>query len=120
MTRAEFISHKGVRILDLDLRGSKDVDANIAVFRLAQKMATKEPLGSLRLLTDVTDAHYTAEGIKVVKEFSKATTPNIKASAVVGIDGMKKIIVMSLIKLIGRDIQMFDTREQALDWLAAK
>ena len=117
MTRTEFIVYKGFRILDLDLRGSKDINQNIAAFQLAQKLAMKEPLKSLRLLTDVTDAHYTAEGVSVMKDFSKATTPYMKASAAVGVTGIKKIIVQSLMKLAGRDIRLFDTREQALEWL---
>jgi len=89
MTGVEFILHKGVRILDLDIRGSKDVDQNIAAFRLAQELAIKEPLKSLRLLTDVTEAHYTSDAVSVLKEFSKSTTPYMKASAVVGVTGVK-------------------------------
>jgi hypothetical protein len=120
MSRAEFIVYKGVRILELDLKGSKDINQSIATFQLAQKLAVKEPLKSLHLLTDVTDAHYTTEGVAVMKEFSKATTPYMKASAAVGVSGMKKIIVLSLMKLAGRDIKLFDTREEALEWLAGQ
>ena len=56
MYKVEFIVHKGVRILNLDLRESRDINQNIEAFQLAQKLATKEPLKSLHLLTDVTDA----------------------------------------------------------------
>jgi hypothetical protein len=118
--KAEFILHNGVQILVLDVKGSKDMAQNIAAFRLAQKLATNEPLKSVRLLTDVTGAHYDSEGVAVMKEFSKATTPYNKASAVVGVEGMKWIIVQSLIKLTGRDIKLFDTRDKALDWLAGQ
>ena len=44
----------------------------------------------------------------------------MKASAAVGVSGLKKIIVLSLMKLAGRDIKLFDTREEALDWLAGQ
>jgi hypothetical protein len=118
MPRIEFILHKGVRILDLDIRGSKDIDQNIAAFRLAQELAIKEPLKSLRLLTDVTEAHFTTEAVSILKEFSKSTTPYMKASAVAGVIGVKWIIIQSLLKLTGRDIKLFDTRENAKEWLA--
>jgi hypothetical protein len=36
---------------------------------------------------------------------------------VVGVTGVKWIIVQSLIKLTGRDIKLFDNREQVLEWL---
>ena len=120
MPKAEFILYKGVQILNLDLIGSKDMAQNIAAFQLAKKLAMKEPLKSVRLLTDVTGAHYDSEGVGVIKEFSKATTPHNKASAVVGVEGIKRIIVQSLIKLTGRDIRLFNTREEALEWLAAQ
>jgi hypothetical protein len=118
MPRVEFILHNGVRILDLDIRGSKDIDQNIAAFRLAQELAIKEPLKSLRLLTDVTDAHYTSEGVSIMKEFSKAITPYTKASAAAGITGVKWIVIQSLLRLTGRNIKLFDTRENAKEWLA--
>ena len=39
MPRVAFILHKGVLILDMDIRGSKDIDQNIAAFRLTQELA---------------------------------------------------------------------------------
>jgi hypothetical protein len=81
---------------------------NIAAFRPAQKLAMMKPLKSVKLLTDVTDAHYGNKGVSVMKEFSKSVTPHIKASALVGVTGVKWIIVQSLIKLTGRDIKLFD------------
>jgi hypothetical protein len=108
MPKVEFILHKGVRILVMNLKDSKDIDQNIATIQSAQKLVTNEPLKSVRLLTDVTNGHYTSEGVNVLKEFSKASTPYMKASAVVGVTGLKWIIVQSLIKLTGRDIKRFD------------
>lgn len=120
MPRVEFILHKGAQILDLDCRGSKDVNDNIAIFQKAQKMAMLEPLKSVKLITDVSDAHYDSDGVKAMKAFSKAVTPHMKASAAVGVTGLKKIILQSLIMLTGREIRLFDTREQALEWLVGQ
>ena len=44
----------------------------------------------------------------------------MKAIAVVGVTGVKWIIVQSLIKLTGRNIKLFDTRENAKEWLAGQ
>jgi hypothetical protein len=118
--RVEFILYKGVRILDLDVRDSRDVDQNIEAFRLAEELAMKEPLKSLRLLTDVTNALYTVEEESVLNEFSKSTTPYMKASAVVGVTDFKWTKVKTLIKLTGRDIKLFDTRENAQEWLSGQ
>jgi hypothetical protein len=37
---------------------------------------------------------------------------------VAGVIGVKWIIIQSLLKLTGRDIKLFDTRENAKEWLA--
>jgi hypothetical protein len=120
MPKVDFITHQGVRILVLDVSHTKNIDENIAAFNAGRELATKEPPKSVRLMTDVTQAHYTAEGVEVMKEFSKAVTPHIKASAVVGVSGIKRIIVQSIIKLTGRNIEILGSREKALDWLAGQ
>jgi len=118
MPSVAFIQHKGVRVLLLDVTHSPNEADNAAAFKTAQEMVGREPPQSVRLLTDVSGTHYTSEGVDVMKAFSKAVTPQMKASAAVGITGLKRVIVMSLNALTGRDIKMFDTREAALDWLA--
>ena len=117
MTGAEFITHKGIKILNLDLRNEQDIEKSATAFRTAQKLATSEPPKSVRLITDVTGAHYTSEGVSVIKEFSSAVTPYMKGSAIVGVTGIKQIIVQSLVRLSGREMKLFKTREDALEWL---
>ena len=46
--------------------------------------------------------------------------PSIKASAAVGITGMKGSITRSLTRLTGRPIRTFDTIEQAKEWLISQ
>ncbi|MBI5806487.1 hypothetical protein HZA73_10670 [candidate division TA06 bacterium] len=120
MDKVDFMLYRGVRILVLDVSHSKSVDENIAAFQEAQRIISREPSKSVRLLTDVTQAHYTTQAVDAMKEFSKASTPYIKASATVGVTGIKRVIVHSLIKLTGRHIEIFGDREKALDWLAGQ
>jgi hypothetical protein len=120
MERVYFKEHNGVQILMLDLTDSRDVQENIAGFEQAEQIIVKLPARSVRLLTNVTHAHYSSEAVDRMKQFSKTVTPQMLASAAVGVGGIKRIIVQSLIRLTGRDIRMFDSAEQALDWLAAQ
>jgi len=120
MPTVDFMQHKGLRVPSLDVSGSGDVGQGVAAFRSAQARVVAEPSKSVRLLTDVTGAHYNAEAVGVIKDFSRAITPNVKASAIVGVDGMKRIVVQSLLEVTGRDMHIFGTREQALDWLVAQ
>ena len=120
MAATEFIEYKGVKILNLNVVGSKNIEYNIAAYRKAQELATKEPLKSVRFLAEVTDAHFTPEAVVILKEFSKAITPYVIASANVGVTGVRKIIVMSLNKLTGRELKLIGTREEALEWLISQ
>ena len=118
MPRVEFVTHKDQRILILDLSETQNVGESVAAVQAALDVIVKEPPKSVRLLTDITHSHYTAEGVDVLKRFSKTVTPYMKASASVGVLGIRRIIVRSLMALSGRRIEMFDSRQDALDWLA--
>jgi hypothetical protein len=118
MERVYFKVHRDKKILVLDLSNLEDVQESKRNFDRAQSMILQEPGKSVRLLTIVTAAHYDRDGAEHMKKFSVAVTPHMKASVVVGVEGVKKIVVYTLIKLSRRDIVLRDTVEQALDWLA--
>ncbi len=56
MERVYFNEHKGKMILAQDMTGLGDVKACMNIFDRAQSLMLKEPLKSVRLLTNVTDA----------------------------------------------------------------
>lgn len=116
--RVKYLEHKGQRILIQDLTDSTSVEMNIKIFDRTQDIILSQPPKSVRLLSIFTNAHYSPEAVDRLKQFSKTVTPYMAASAAVGIAGIKKIIYNSLIRLTGRNIMLFDTVEQALDWLA--
>jgi hypothetical protein len=69
------------------------------------------------LITDVTDAHYNPCVVNRLKENTKLTTPHMKAYAVVGITGLMRVILHSVVMFAGQDIKMCDTIEEAKEWL---
>lgn len=120
MSKVEFMEHKGLKVLLLDVSFSSNAEENVAAFDQAREIIYKEPPKSVRILTDVTKAHYTPQAVDALKLFSKAVTPYVLASAAVGVSGIKRIVLQSLIKLSGRHIEMFEDREKALEWLVGQ
>lgn len=118
--RVKFVEHLGKSILVQDLTDSVSAEENMGVFDRTQEIVLSQPPRSVRLLTNVTNAHYSPEAVEHMKQFSKTVTPHMLASAAVGVSGIKKIVLQSLIRLTGRRIVLFDTVEQALDWLATQ
>ena len=117
MPGASFITHKDKQILYNDVSGIKGVEESLAVFDKTEKMVRTQPEKSVLLLTNVTDTHYNIEATNGLKKMSNAITPYIKASAAVGVSGIKRIVWQSLTKMTGRKIRIFNTIEEAKDWL---
>lgn len=120
MERVRFIEHMGKQVLMADLSGLRDPDEMIAVMEAARPVIDGQPPKSLLLLTNCIDTHYETKGADAIKQWSKANTPFVKASAVTGVVGIKRILFNAIVKLTGRNIVAVDTVEQALDWLAAQ
>lgn len=120
MSRTSVITHKDKPIVHIDVRGEQDVKVSLACFDKARELLSHFPPKSGRLLTDVTGTRYTMEAAQALKTFSSAITPYVKASAAVGIDGLKAIIIRTLVTLTGRNIQIFDDVDKAKDWLATQ
>ncbi|PKL83198.1 MAG: hypothetical protein CVV24_06170 [Ignavibacteriae bacterium HGW-Ignavibacteriae-3] len=117
MGKIGFIDYKGFKILLFDfsyLNNSKEI---LEFIKEAGLIARKQVLKSVLVVTDVTEAHYNIEVTQAMKELAKGNAPYIKASAVVGVTGLKKILYDAVIKFSGRDIKIFDNRESAMEWL---
>jgi hypothetical protein len=65
----------------------------------------------------VTDTRYNRDVIHALKEFANGNKPFVRAGAVIGIDGLKKIVYDAVMKFTGRNLPAFDDVEEAKDWL---
>jgi hypothetical protein len=116
MKRINFIIHKWRQILLLDISHCssdeviKTIDEAIGVIR-------SQPESSLLILTDVKDAGYDLEVIEKLKEFTGGNKPYVRASAVVGLDGLQKVVYNAVTLFSKRTLPVFDDIENAKDWL---
>jgi len=118
MEQVRFIEHKKKRILIVDLSNSLGAETTGAILKAARESIDIQPLKSLLLLTDVTGTHYDTDGAEALKAYTKANTPFVKASAAVGVVGIKLILYRAIVKITGRKIAAVDSVEAGLDWLA--
>jgi hypothetical protein len=74
--------------------------------------------GKVNLLTVIADGGQTNPvKTKQQRDFSRAASPHIHKSAVVGATGMAKVALASIRMLTGRDIRQFDNETEATAWL---
>lgn len=116
MGRVATIDHNGTSILFLDFSKISTAETP-AVIQEAISVIRSSPPSSLRIMSDFTDANYDKQTTADVKAFSAGNKPYVKASAVVGITGLKKIIFTGIISATGRKMNLCNTREEAKDWL---
>jgi hypothetical protein len=76
--------------------------------------------GSLFSITNIEGVIYDSETKTIVAEWMDFNRPYIRQGAVIGLDGIKRIMVNSILKMNGRtNMKFFRTRDEAVKWLAA-
>jgi len=116
MERIEFIQHKGKQILHLNFTHAKPMEV-VEASKAAMSLIAKQPAKSLRTLTDVTDMNFDTASTQALKELARHNAPFVMAGAVVGITGLRQIIYNAVIKFSGRNLVVFDSPDQAKEWL---
>lgn len=116
----KWIEHKGQRILYVDHRGLTSEGA-IENLRSAEQMVAGIT-GDLRLLTNFEGSVINSQAMQAIKESGKEyIEPIAEKSAVVGIKGIRHVLVQAYNRFTGAGEyqQMFDTEEEALEWLVS-
>lgn len=116
--RIKFIRHQGKDILVLDFSNSRTEEV-LQVIEDATLLISTLPRQSVLTLTDVTNARFNEEVNEGLKEFTLHNKPYVKAGAVVGITGLKRIIFGAVMAFSQRKLESFDDREQAVQWLVS-
>ena len=116
MERVQFVQHNGKEILLLDFSRCTVTDALALIDEAAAAIRTR-PQQSLLTLTDVTDMRFDDKLSQRMKEFTAINKPYVKAAAVVGVTGLKKILFDAVMVFSKRKIHAFDNRETAKAWL---
>jgi len=118
MPQPRFIDHKGTRILYLDCARASPLE-HARGMRAAAAVIAPEPPGSVLLLVDVTGAAENAQTHEVIREFVEETGPRLRARAVVGLAGLRRVFFERARRELPGEHAAFDDLEVARDWLAA-
>lgn len=119
MNSCQTITYKQKSITYLDLSGANQ-DQILALLDEAQGIITKLPPKSVLMLTNTKETTYNTTISNAIKDFTSKNTPFVKASAVIGADGLRKVLLQTVCMLTKREIHAFETQEKAMDWLIAQ
>jgi hypothetical protein len=114
--RVKFIKHREKDILFLDFSDTK-TDEVLKIIEDAKRVISAMPENSLLTLTDVTNARFNEDVGDGMKQFTAHNKPYVKAAAVVGITGLKRVIFGAVMAFSKRNLEAFDDVEEAKHWL---
>jgi hypothetical protein len=70
------------------------------------------------VLSDFSEMFFNQSVTDAIRKLAGDHEPYVRASAVVGLTSIMRIILRAVVALTGRDIRMFERREEAIAWLA--
>ena len=117
--RIRFITHRGQPILLVDVSNCTSAEM-IALAQMLPSHLADEPLGSVLLLADFSGSKFDKTAFESLKQAAVYDRPHVKRSAWVGVEAMPKVFYENLKSFSQRDLPVFTTRDEALDWLVAE
>lgn len=119
MERTRFIEHRGVPILLLDFSSVMNEQAALAAIAEAKAAVGGQPRDSLLTLTNVAGSHFDSTVVAALRDLVEHNRPFVRASAVVGLTGLMRVVFTTMVHLTGRNIRAFDQLDEAKEYLAS-
>jgi hypothetical protein len=117
--KSHWVEHKGKRVFIAEFSGfgmdfaglRKEADEIIAALK-------KEPLHSVRSISNVNDTTAIAETVAILKKIMPATNKHVFKRCVIGVQGIRRYLVSVFNQIAGEaKLNVFSTLEEALDWI---
>lgn len=114
--RIHFIEHEGKQILLVD---ASQVSAQqmLLLLEYVQVLVAKHARESVLILADLTGAKIDRTVATRIKEVLTLDRPFVKKTAWVGAENIPHALMESFHSFSQREIVLFKTREEAMDWL---
>jgi hypothetical protein len=120
MRNIEIKNLQGKEVCFIDFSGLKE-DAEIKnLIEASKKYIRSKPVKSVYCLTNIHEMHFNSDVKEIFTEFVKGNKNYMKASAVIGVIGLRQFMFNSIMKISGRDVKAFNEEDEAKNWLAAQ
>ena len=117
MDRIRFVTYRDQRIMLLDFTNCS-ADEVASISESAPDIITNEPMNSLLVVADFSGAEFDRDAIERIKVSMAIDRLHIKRAAWVLTENLPKTLYESIRNFTARDFPVFNTREEALDYVA--
>jgi hypothetical protein len=114
--RLRFIKHKGHAIYLIDFSHCKKKEMLLLLEQIRADIARHAP-GSVLTLGDFTGAEVDKAVATRIKEVLVLDRPYVKRAALVGTEGLPKVFYEHFKNFSQRELPIFKSREEAMEWL---
>lgn len=121
--RVSFLTNPtgGAQVLMMNFAGFNAAADALPHIAAAAALIAAQPPASLRTIVDVTGSKCNIEVVESLKQFVAGNRPYIIASAIVGMNGLQRIILDGILTFSSRsNLKSFPARTEALHWLASQ
>ena len=116
----EFIL-EGKSLLYVDFSRISGKDDLVKSIEVIKSIIAKYPPNSLYTITNVASFRFDSELKKILADLTAHNKPYVKYGAIIGMDGVKKIMVSAILKITGRTNMLFAfSKQQAIELLMQK
>lgn len=119
MSRIQTITHKGKEIIYIDFARARLNEISGTLDELKKQVSGMQQNSTL-ILVNVAEMQFNTSVSDAFKGFFAQYGKNIRASAVFGLEGIHKLAYNFAVKMAQIDMPVFDTKDQALDYLTGK
>ena len=120
--RAEWIVYNGIRIIFQDYHGLGD-EAFVAEIKRTEKdlfdIGKREGERSLLILVDINDTVIKPDVMNAFKSVASVLEPYTVATAILGVYGVRKMLLDIVRTFSNMNLKAFDTEQEAKEWLVA-
>ncbi len=118
--KSKYLDHKGKQIMLCDYSNfGSDGAAVMAEIDAADAIICQQPENSVLVLLDARNSVASTEVVNHVKKGSLRTRKHIRKMAILGVTGVRRIILEAVSKFSGQQATVFDDMDEAKDWLVA-
>ena len=120
--RIEEFTLEGKNFIYYDLSEFKPNEDEFKVFtEAAKECITKYAEHSVLTIANIRDVKFDSETKNIIVDWMRYNEPYVKFGTIIGIDGIKKIMANTILKLSGRKNMVFSSnKEQAIEFLLKK
>ena len=115
--RIEEFTIDGKNFMYVDVSHIKQNSGFIDVVERVKPLISKYPEKSLYMILNIENIIFDTETKRIAVEGLAHNRPYVKYGTIIGVDGIKKIMFNVVLKITGRDMSIFFSKEQAITWL---